>query len=166
MNVFIQTGTAPERMRAVNNMKLKYVSDALLDIICSGTFERFPRLKFVLVENEPSWLPFVLSQWDKTPLAAASSPPQRSSCQEYYRRNVYATFFNDAPIGWLLRDWEQNNLMWSNDFPHPNSTWPNSREVIARDLGHLPATKRAKLLSGTAAELYSLSTKQLAASGR
>ena len=34
--------------------------------------------------------------------------------------------------------------MWSNDFPHGNSTWPKSREVVARDLGTLPAKLRAK----------------------
>ena len=38
--------------------------------------------------------------------------------------------------------------MWSNDFPHENSTWPNSRKVIERDLGNLPAETRAKLVRG------------------
>ena len=42
--------------------------------------------------------------------------------------------------------WGEDNCMWSNDYPHPNSTWPNSREVIARDLGQLPPDLRKKLL--------------------
>jgi hypothetical protein len=46
--------------------------------------------------------------------------------------------------------------MWSNDFPHPNSTWPNSRQVIERDLGHLPADTRARLVRGNVANLYKL----------
>ena len=46
--------------------------------------------------------------------------------------------------------------MWSNDYPHPNSTWPKSREVIDRDLGHLPADKRRRLLSENVRELYDL----------
>jgi hypothetical protein len=46
--------------------------------------------------------------------------------------------------------------MWSNDFPHENSTWPNSRKVIQRDLGYLPAERRAKLVCTNVAKLYNL----------
>ncbi len=46
--------------------------------------------------------------------------------------------------------------MWSNDYPHPNSTWPNSLKGIERDLGHLPTDKRAKLLSANVASLCGL----------
>jgi hypothetical protein len=44
--------------------------------------------------------------------------------------------------------------MWSNDFPHGNSTWPNSRQIVARDLGDLPAPVRAKLVRDNVANLY------------
>jgi hypothetical protein len=46
--------------------------------------------------------------------------------------------------------------MWSNDYPHQNSTWPRSREVIERDLGSLPASDRKKLVSANVARLYDL----------
>jgi hypothetical protein len=46
--------------------------------------------------------------------------------------------------------------MWSNDFPHGNSTWPNSREVVARDLGDLPAGLRAKLVRENVAKVYNI----------
>jgi hypothetical protein len=46
--------------------------------------------------------------------------------------------------------------MWSNDFPHGNTTWPNSRKVIERDLGHLPEEMRAKLLCTNVAGLYGM----------
>jgi hypothetical protein len=46
--------------------------------------------------------------------------------------------------------------MWSNDFPHGNSTWPKSREVVARDLGDLPANLRAKLVRENVARLYNI----------
>ena len=46
--------------------------------------------------------------------------------------------------------------MWSNDFPHGNTTWPNSRQVIARDLGDLPASSRAKLVRENVARLYNI----------
>ena len=46
--------------------------------------------------------------------------------------------------------------MWSNDFPHGNTTWPNSRQVVSRDLGDLPAGLRAKLLRKNVAKLYNM----------
>jgi hypothetical protein len=46
--------------------------------------------------------------------------------------------------------------MWSNDYPHPNSTWPNSREIIERDLAHLVSNVRKRLLSENVRELYGL----------
>ena len=59
-----------------------------------------------------------------------STPPS-----EYFYRNIYATFFNDAVGGQLLSWWGQDNCMWSTDYPHPNSPWPNSRQVLQENLG-------------------------------
>jgi hypothetical protein len=42
----------------------------------------------------------------------------------------------------------------------PNSTWPNSRQVIERDLGHLPAEVRGKLVRENVAKLYGMQVPQ------
>jgi len=52
--------------------------------------------------------------------------------------------------------------MWSNDYPHQNSTWPNSKRYIERNLGHLPAETRRKLLSTNAEKLFGLDVQKLA----
>ena len=51
--------------------------------------------------------------------------------------------------------------MWSNDYPHQNSTWPKSQEVIARDLGGLESGDRTKLLNSNVARLYNLNVSPL-----
>ena len=56
----------------------------------------------------------------------------------------------------MIEKWGPDTWMWSNDYPHPNSTWPNSRDVIRRDLGHLPEAIRAKVIRETVARLYNL----------
>jgi hypothetical protein len=80
----------------------------------------------------------------------------------YANRQVYATFFNDAVgghnMGW---GWGENNLMWSNDYPHANSTWPNSFKVIERDLANLSPAVRAKIVRENVAKLYDLKIPQL-----
>ena len=134
------------------------IADALFDLIFSGVLERFPRLKIVSVENEIGWIPYWLSQCDKAferfrstlPLAIDKRP------SEYFARQIYATFFNDRVGCRFFSWWGMDNCMWSNDYPHQNSTWPRSREVIARDLGPLAAADRAKLVRLNVARLYDL----------
>lgn len=147
---------AYEAMRGTTNMKLLYAANALSDLILSGVLERFPRLKIVLVENEMSWIPFYLSQYDKYLGRGTFDSPLTMRPSDYFFRQVYATFFNDPPSAWILPHWGTDNCMWSNDYPHPNSTWPNSRDVIHRDLSHLPPEERTKLIRGNVSRLYQL----------
>jgi predicted TIM-barrel fold metal-dependent hydrolase len=139
------------------NQKLFQAIDALYDFIFSGVLERFPRLKLVLVENEIGWIPFILEQWDyyfKRHGVGRAGLTLKRLPSEYFHEQVYATFFNDAVGGHTLSWWGVDNCMWSNDYPHGNSTWPRSREVVARDMGNLPTEARAKLLRENVARLY------------
>jgi predicted TIM-barrel fold metal-dependent hydrolase len=147
-----------EHYRGSVNLKAFDAINALFDLIFYGVLERYPRLKIVIVENEIGWIPFFLQQWDyyyrrKTERTA---PPVSQTPSDYFYRQVYATFFDDAVGGHNLSWWGLDNCMWSNDYPHHNSTWPNSREVIARHLGHLRPEDRAKLVHGNVAALYGL----------
>lgn len=139
------------------NEKLIQAMDSLYDLVFSGVFERYPRLKVVLVENEIGWLPFLLEQWDyyfERHAADRDSLGLNRKPSEYFHDQVYATFFNDGVGGRLLEWWGHDNCMWSNDYPHGNSTWGHSREMVARDLGDLPAEVRAKLVRENVARLY------------
>ena len=103
-------------------------------------------------------MPFWLGQCDKAFRRHRHSEklPIDKAPSEYFKRQVYATFFNDHVGGRLFSWWGAENCMWSNDYPHQNSTWPNSRDVIDRDMGHLAAGDRAKLLSENVVKLYDL----------
>jgi predicted TIM-barrel fold metal-dependent hydrolase len=162
-----QPATGPSRSegpRNAVNAKTFDAVNALYELIWCGILARYPRLKFAIVENEVGWIPFFLQQWDyyfrrfraKNAFLIDSLP------SEYFHRQVYATFFDDSVGGHSFQWWGVDNCMWSNDYPHPNSTWPNSREVIARDLGHLPEEDRRKLVCGNVAQLYGLKVSALA----
>ena len=153
----------PEHYRGSVNLKLLEAANALYDFIFFGILERYPRLKVVLVETEVSWLPFILQQWDYYYLRFRKKDPVPLTMlpSEYFQRQVYATFFRDSVGGKLFEWWNGvDRCMWSNDFPHENSTWPKSREVIQRDLGHLPAETRAKLVRENVSRLYRLKVPQ------
>ena len=152
-----QTTKGVSRYRIGVN-QTREIEDALFDIIFSGVLERYPRLKIVSVENEIGWIPFWLGQCDKAfRRHRANEPlPIDKAPSDYFRRQVYATFFNDHVGGRLFSWWGADNCMWSNDYPHQNSTWPRSREVIARDLGSLSPADRTKLVRLNVARLYDL----------
>jgi len=150
--------SAAVKLRSAVNMKLLYAMNAVVDIIASGVLERFPRLKIVLVESEVSWLPFALSQLDKYFARGTYKSPMTMCPSDYFRRQVYATFLTDPPARLLFSEWGTDNCMWSNDFPHRNSTWPKSREVIARELGQLSPATRSKLLHKNVMQLYDIPT--------
>jgi predicted TIM-barrel fold metal-dependent hydrolase len=147
-----------ESYRRTINGRTQEIMDALFEIVFSGVLERFPRLQLVLVENEVGWIPFWLQQCDRyfERYRFIDPLPMKNLPSEYFCRQVYATFFNDEVGGRNLSWWGVDNCMWSSDYPHSNTTWPHSREVIARDLGHLPPAARSKLVSGNVARLYNL----------
>ena len=157
-----------ERYRGSVNLKLLDNENALFDLIFYGILERHPKLKIVVVEAEIGWLPFLLQQWDyyyrrfndRNPLPITMDP------SEYFNRQIYATFFKDTVGGRCLEWWGVDNCMWSNDFPHENSTWPDSLKYIERDLGHLPEERRAKLLRTNVAKLYGMKIPTLSEGAR
>ena len=156
--------TGIEQERTSVNRKLVYVMDALYDLVFSGVLERFPKLKIVLAENEIGWLPFVLEQWDYYYQRHGANRDQikiKMSPSEDFHRQVYPTFFNDAVGARMLSWWGSENCMWSSDYPHGNTTWPNSMEVVARDMGELRAETREQLLRGNAARLYGIDLTDL-----
>jgi predicted TIM-barrel fold metal-dependent hydrolase len=147
-----------EAYRGSVNLKTAEIADALFEFIFYGILHRYPNLKLVTVENEVGWLPFYAQQWDYyyRRFRETNPPPIDREPSEYMSRQVYATFFNDAVGGHNFEWWGHDNCMWSNDYPHPNSTWPNSRRVIERDLGHLSEETRAKLVRENVARLYDI----------
>ena len=135
-----KTRKGVERYRGSVNLKLMDIANALFDLVFSGVLEKHPKLKVVSVENEVGWMPWIFQQWDyyynrfkkENPPAFSRNP------SSFVKEQIFSCFFNDHVCGENLAFWGQDNVMWSNDFPHPNSTWPNSIKIIQRDLGHLP----------------------------
>jgi predicted TIM-barrel fold metal-dependent hydrolase len=129
-------------------------------LIFSGLFERFPRLRVLLVEANIGWIPAMLEQTDDMFLryrwftdTAARLPTMPS---RVFHRNIWATFMVDT-VGIELRHrLNVDHLMWSTDYPHTGTDWPNSRVTIARMFrGVEPATVK-KLLHDNCKALYHL----------
>jgi predicted TIM-barrel fold metal-dependent hydrolase len=150
-----------EKIRGSVNKKQNDTINALFDIIFSGVLERHPDLRVVLSESECGWLPFILQQWDyyferhrKTETIDLKRKPS-----EQFNEQVYCTWLEDYSGTRQFTWWGQDNLMWSNDFPHPNSTYPNSRENVIYHIGNLDAGLQRKLVRDNAIRLYGLESR-------
>jgi predicted TIM-barrel fold metal-dependent hydrolase len=75
---------------------------------------------------------------------------------EVFRRQVWATYQQDR-VGLDLVDFfGEGHMMWASDYPHPDSTWPNSQAIVERETEHLEPELKKKILRDNAAALYGL----------
>jgi hypothetical protein len=112
-------------------------------------FQSFLTIRFVLVESNIGWIPTALEQLDDMFLRyrwytkAVELVPTMPS--RVFHTNFWATFMKDR-IGVELRHhMNLDHIMWSTDYPHTGSEWPNSRAQIESLLRGLPRAE-VKLL--------------------
>jgi len=129
-------------------------------LLFSGVFQSFPTIRFVLVESNIGWIPTTLEQLDDMFLRyrwytkAVELVPTMPS--RLFHTNFWATFMKDR-IGVELRHhMNLDHIMWSTDYPHTGSEWPNSRAQIESLLRGLPRAEVKKLLHDNVKALYKL----------
>lgn len=134
------------------------VKRSLTVFIFSGVLERFPGLKLVSAENNIGWLPYVVQAWDRAYETSRymDSSPLKLKPSEYFHRQVYATYIDD-PVG--VADRHQigiDNIMWSSDYPHSETSFPHSHDVIARDFAGIPEADINQIVCDRAAKLFAV----------
>jgi predicted TIM-barrel fold metal-dependent hydrolase len=137
------------------------MANILMALIYGGVLERYPGVRVVLGEAGIGWIPYILwrmdGEWeDQFKDLSLKMPPS-----DYWKRQCWATYQTD-PIGVkLLDELGHDKVMWGSDFPHPDGVWPDSQEYIQRELGHLPAEVRRKVVCDNAARLYGIKQEVL-----
>jgi len=135
------------------------VQQSLMVIVMSGVLERFPRLKLVSAENDTGWLPHFMYRLDHAyekygKLSGIRDFELKPS--DYLRRQLWATFQDDPTGTANFQFFGADRYMWASDFPHTDSTWPHSQEVILRDFAGVPEEVTRKIICGNAASLYGI----------
>jgi predicted TIM-barrel fold metal-dependent hydrolase len=136
-----------------------HVRASLATLVLSGVFARHPNLRVGAVEFGASWMVDLANQLDRVYMArrpdpGASSLPTGELPSDHVVRNVAAIFQQDrAAIEWrhLVG---LGNLLWGNDFPHAESTFPRSHEVLAEDLRDVPVGEVRQILCDNAVEMF------------
>lgn len=130
----------------------------MAQLICGGVAARHPKLRFVCCEFETGWLAHVLQRLDHATYRVPdqASPDLTMAPSAYFRRQFSATFEDDV-AGVLTRHLiGVDNLIWGNDYPHHDSIWPHSREVIERIFTGVPADEIERMTSTNVRQLYGL----------
>ena len=81
---------------------------------------------------------------------------------EQFYDGVYVTFQDDWTAFRFADAMNWRHLLWANDFPHSDSTWPWSMEMLAEHTTDLTDEQRRAILSENTAELYKIDVAQLA----
>ena len=131
------------------------LSEVIAWWILTGTLERFPELKIVFVEPSLYWVAGFLASLD-TKSKVYDLPGLQMKPSEYFRRNMALTFMDDE-VGLHMRHLiGVENILWSTDFPHPATTWPNSQAIVTRQFADVPDDERELICNGNAARIYGL----------
>ncbi len=139
-----------------------------IQLMLSGVFERFPKLKIFWAETQIGWLPYFYEQLDDVYKRSrfwiardfGLEPLQRKP-SEHIREHCWWGFIYD-PIGLRLRhDVNVDRIMWGNDFPHSAGDWPHSRQVIKEMFEGIPEDEQYKMLVSNAVDFFHLENGSL-----
>ena len=132
--------------------------EVMCNILFTGVFTRFPKLKIVSVESGLGWIPYLLElsdhQWEEYQMGR--QPEFKTRPSELFRDHVYTNVWFEKE-GIKDRSYiGLKNIMWECDYPHPTGIWPNTRKYIDEVLEGVPEDEREMILWKNAAELYHL----------
>jgi len=151
----------PQMTRFLPNLVMSKVcmAEPISIMIFGGVFDRFPALRFAAIESGTGWMAWMAEYMDSIYINQRhwlqldlAQPPSF-----YMDRNVYGSFIRD-PVGIRNRDLPGGrNIMWSTDYPHSETTWPDSRAVLDSQFAGLSDEQRRPIVHDNAMRFFGLS---------
>lgn len=134
------------------------MAEAVSELIHGLVMERYPELRFIAVEGQIGWISFFNYYsdhlWEKHRFWTKSQLPHPPSV--YFKRQVWGTFMED-PVG--LRERHAigvDNIMWASDYPHSETTWPNSKSLTDEWFTPFGDEEKAKISWKNCATVFNL----------
>jgi len=133
--------------------------EPVVTMIAAGVFERFRKLKIATVETNVGWIPAVLNIMDNGRRSQHmwQRPELPRLPSEYFAQNCYTVLLEDtAMLETVVRMGFEDNILWSNDYPHHEGSFPHSHANIQRQMRNLSENQRAKILGLNAIKLFNI----------
>ena len=140
-------------------------------MIWGGIYERFPKLKTAITEGTSIWVPELLHLMDHrytehhgtAKLGQGYKAHLTMKPSDYFRRNVrVGSSVMSRREAELRHEIGLDTIMWGTDYPHPEGSWPVTKDMMHETFDGLPRDDIAKILGGNAAEFYGFDTEKLA----
>jgi predicted TIM-barrel fold metal-dependent hydrolase len=133
-----------------------YAIFAAVDWLFTGLPSRYPDLKICMSEGGIGWVAALLDRLDHMGSYSAMYGNWKGDLtpREVLQRNFWFCAVED-PSAFVQRDRiGVDHILVESDYPHCDSTWPNTQRVIETEIGGLPAEDIAKMTWKNASELY------------
>ena len=128
----------------------------LVNLLLSRILLRFPKLKVVFAESSLGWGTYLLEYGDHQAEQDRLHLEGYPKLSEMFRRQCYLTGWYDRATLKTRSYVHAENILWATNFPLATSTWPSTRDYLARSLGDLPEDTQRRILFENAAKLYSV----------
>ena len=150
----------PGQFKFLPNMVMSKLcmAEPLAILVFGGVFDRFPDLRFGAIESGSGWVAFVAEYMDN--IYDSQRPWLKLDLKmrpsDYFDRNIYTSFIRD-PVGISNRKLKGgSNMMWSTDYPHSETTWPQSRAMIDWQFDGVPEDEIRPIVHDNALRFYGL----------
>ena len=134
--------------------------DVDLRLVAVGAPGAFPGLQLAYSEGQIGWIPFQLERldtlWRKHNYRRRMGSDLGEPPSHYYRRHITGCFFEDDFGLTVLDKIGVDNVTFETDYPHQDSTWPNSKAYAEKIMGHLPQDIVNKIVRDNAIRLFDL----------
>jgi len=146
----------PDKFLADLPMTKVAMAEPIAIMIYGAVFERFPDLKFASIESGVGWFAWFANYMDATWKKQRfwTKSPLKREPSFFMDQNIFGSFI-DETVGIRNRHMPGGkNIMWSSDYPHSETTYPNSDEVISRIFAGVPEDEKAQIVGGIAKKLF------------
>lgn len=129
---------------------------ACAEWLWSGYPVRFPELKIAMSEGGIGWVAMLMDRLDNIVDRSGYGKdwPGDLRPAEVLKRNFYFCTFDDPSTIDTRHRIGVDHIMLEVDYPHGDSTWPDTQDVVQRYWGHIPVDELHMMTHGNAAQLY------------
>jgi predicted TIM-barrel fold metal-dependent hydrolase len=138
------------------------MGDTLGWFVFGGVFDKYPDLHIVMTEGYAGWLAFAMQMFDHhtqqsrfSAIAGMMGSTKLEAPPSFYlKRQAHATFMWD-PLAVLAREITGLDcLLWGNDYPHFEGSFPFSGEWNDKQFADLSEAEIDQLVRGNAARIF------------
>lgn len=160
-NLAAESGPGSDSVKTFmyGNQLIKALQNLAGQFIFGHVFERVPGLKVVLVEGDAGWAPHYIERlnhaYDRHRFTLGVDGMKQLP-GDLFKENIYLTF-QDDPVAWKTADlMNPDRLLWANDFPHTDASWPWSQDIFRRNAEGISEELVRKIVYQNTADLYDI----------